>query len=67
MTGMYHPEMDAARLPVAFLMSLSHRENLPEMELLAETNSILLSSFCTMLICKIPSITFFCAKLNKSI
>lgn len=67
MTGMYHPEMDAARLPVAFLMSLSHRENLSEMELLAETNSILSSPFRAILICKILNIPSFCAKLSKSI
>lgn len=59
MTGMYHPEMDAARLPVAFLMSLSHRENLSEMELVAEITSILLSPFLTILICKILNIQFF--------
>lgn len=58
MTGMYHPEMDAARLPVA-LMSLSHRENLSEMELVAEITSILLSPFLTILICKILNIQFF--------
>lgn len=45
MTGMYRPEMDAARLPIAFLMSLFHRENLSEMELVAHINSILLLPF----------------------
>lgn len=59
MTGMYRPEMDAARLPVAFLISLSHRENLSEMELVAQTNSILLSVFRVMLICESPNVKFF--------
>lgn len=57
MTGMYRPEMDAARLPIAFLMSL-FRENLSEMDLVTHTQYFYYY-FTIMLIRESPSSKFF--------